>query len=127
MRATTRLKTLIEADKLLVMPGAYDPLSAKIVESAGFEAVQCTGLGISVTTLGLHDYSLIGLGERVERTRRIVEAINVPVMADADTGFGTAVNVHFAAQAFERCGAAGFNLEDQVAPKRCGHLTGKEL
>lgn len=127
MRPTTRLKTLIEMDKLLVMPGAYDPLSAKIVESAGFDAVQCTGLGISVTTLGLPDYSLIGLSDMVERTGRMVEAVNVPVMADADTGFGNAVNVHFAAQAFERCGAAGFNLEDQIAPKRCGHLAGKEL
>nr|WP_281413554.1 isocitrate lyase/PEP mutase family protein [Microvirga antarctica] len=118
---------MIESDTILVMPGAYDPLSAKIVESAGFDAVQCTGLGISVTTLGLPDYSLIGLGEMVERTGRMVDAVNVPVMADADTGFGNAVNVHYAARAFERVGVAGFNLEDQVAPKRCGHLAGKEL
>ncbi|MBM6595313.1 isocitrate lyase/PEP mutase family protein [Microvirga pudoricolor] len=127
MKHTTRLKSLILADQLLVMPGAFDPLSAKIVESTGYDAIQCTGLGISVTTIGLPDYSLIGLGEMVERTGRMVEAVGIPVMADADTGFGNAVNVHYAARAFERCGAAGFNLEDQVAPKRCGHLAGKEL
>jgi methylisocitrate lyase len=127
VRKTTRLNNLIKAEMLLVMPGAYDPLSAMIVESAGFDALQCTGLGISVTTIGLPDYSLIGLSEMVERTGRMVEAVSVPVMADADTGFGNAVNVHYAARAFERVGAAGFNLEDQVAPKRCGHLAGKEL
>lgn len=127
MNKTTRLKRLIEADELLVMPAAFDPLSARIIESAGFPAVQCTGLGISVTTLGMPDYSVLGMTDMVERTRRIVEAVDAPVMADADTGFGNAVNVTFAARAFERCGAAGFNLEDQVAPKRCGHLPGKEL
>jgi methylisocitrate lyase len=127
MRKTTILKELILADELLVMPAAFDPLSAKIVAEAGFPAVQCTGLGISVTTLGLPDYGVLGMTDMVERTARIVEAIDLPVMADADTGFGNAVNVAFAARAFERIGAAGFNLEDQVAPKRCGHLAGKEL
>lgn len=127
MEKPTRLKQLILADELLVMPAAFDPLSAKIVAEAGFPAVQCTGLGISATTLGLPDYSVLGMTDMVDRTRRIVEAVDVPVMADADTGFGNAVNVTFAARAFERCGAAGLNLEDQVIPKRCGHLAGKEL
>lgn len=127
MNKTTRLRRLIEQKELLVMPGAYDPLSAKLVERAGFEAVQCTGLGISGTLLGKPDYSMLAMSDMALATQRIAESVDLPVMADGDTGFGNAVNVHYAVQAFERAGAAGVNLEDQVMPKRCGHLDGKAL
>lgn len=122
-----RLRELILSPKLLVMPGAYDPLTARLVEEAGFDALQCSGYGISVAHLGLPDYGFLGMREAVERTARIVEAVRIPVMADADTGFGNAVNAYHALRAFERAGAAGMNIEDQVAPKRCGHLDGKQL
>lgn len=126
-RKTTRLRRLIEAPELLVMPGVYDPISVKLVERAGFAAAQCSGMGISASVLGLPDVSVISMREMVDRTARIVEATSLPVMADADTGFGNAINAYFTAEAFERAGAAGLNIEDQVLPKRCGHLAGKEL
>jgi len=126
-RRTTRLRRLIHAPELLVMPGVYDPITARLVERAGFDAVQCSGMGISASLVGMPDVSVISMREMVDRTARIVESTRLPVMADADTGFGNAVNAYFAAQAFERAGAAGMNIEDQVLPKRCGHLSGKEL
>ncbi len=126
-RKTTRLRRLIEQPGMLVMPGAYEPLGAKLIENAGFEAIQCTGAGIAGTLLGLPDYSMLGMADMVAVTGRIVDAVDIPVMADGDTGFGNAVNAWYAVQAFERVGAAGVNLEDQVMPKRCGHLDGKEV
>ena len=127
LHPASRLKALILAPEILVMPGAFDPISAKLIEEAGFAAIQCSGAGLSFAHLGLPDYSLMSMGEMVERTRRIAQAVTIPVMADGDTGFGNAVNVHYAVREFERAGAAGVNLEDQVIPKRCGHLDGKEL
>ena len=112
---------------MLVMPGAYEPIGAKLIEAAGFEAIQCTGAGIAGTLLGLPDYSMLGMSDMVAVTSRIVDAVDIPVMADGDTGFGNAVNTWYAVQAFERVGAAGVNVEDQVMPKRCGHLDGKEV
>ena len=125
--AARRLRDLILSPRLLVMPGAYDPLTARLVEEAGFDAIQCSGYGISVSQLGLPDYGFIGMREMVDRTARIVEAVRIPVMADGDTGFGNAVNAYHAVRAFERAGAAGVNIEDQVSPKRCGHLDGKQI
>ncbi|RKP53554.1 isocitrate lyase/PEP mutase family protein [Pararobbsia silviterrae] len=127
MRKTTRLKHLIESPDLLVMPGAFDPLSARIIEQAGFHAVQCSGYGISVSRLGLPDYSFLSMSDMVAATRVIVDAVDLPVMADGDTGFGNAVNAWYAVRAFERIGCAGVNIEDQVMPKRCGHLDGKTI
>jgi 2-methylisocitrate lyase-like PEP mutase family enzyme len=127
MRITTKLRKLIEDPELLVMPGAYDPISAKLVERAGFKAVQCTGLGITASLLGKPDASIVSMREMVDRTYHIAHAVDIPVMGDGDTGFGNAVNVYYTAQEFERAGAAGVNLEDQVMPKRCGHLAGKEV
>ena len=125
--AAARLLALIRAPRLLVMPGAYDPLTARLVEEAGFDAIQCSGYGISVSHLGLPDYGFLGLRDMLDRTARIVEAVSIPVMADADTGFGNAVNAYHAVRGFERIGAAGINIEDQVFPKRCGHLDGKQV
>lgn len=127
MSRGARLKELIHAPKLLIMPGVYDPISARVAELAGFDALQCTGLGIAATALGVPDYSIISLSDMVERTRVIVNAVSVPVMADADTGFGNAVNAYYTARYLADAGAAGLNIEDQVMPKRCGHLDGKEL
>jgi len=127
MRKTTRLKKLIQDPELLVMPGAFDPVSARIVQEAGFQAVQASGFGISVSYLGLPDYSFLSLSDMVAVTQRLVNAVDIPVMADGDTGFGNAVNAWYTVKAFERVGCAGVNIEDQVFPKRCGHLEGKSL
>lgn len=127
MRKTTRLKQLILAPEILVMPGAFDPLSARIIEEAGFAAIQCSGYGMSVTHLGLPDYSFLAMSDMVAITQKVVEAVDLPVMADGDTGFGNAVNAWYAVKAFERAGCAGVNIEDQVMPKRCGHLDGKTI
>lgn len=125
VRKTTRLRQLIEGPDMLVMPGAYEPIGAKLIEAAGFESIQCTGAGIAGNLLGLPDYSMLGMSDMVTVTGRIADVVGIPVMADGDTGFGNAVNAWYAVQAFERVGAAGVNLEDQVMPKRCGHLDGK--
>lgn len=125
MKKTTLLKKLINDPKLLIMPGAYDAISAKLIEKAGFEAVQCTGAGIAASLLGVPDVSIISMKEMATQTGHIANAVDIPVMGDGDTGFGNAVNVYFTVREFERLGAAGINLEDQVFPKRCGHMAGK--
>ncbi|MEV7356946.1 oxaloacetate decarboxylase [Kitasatospora sp. NPDC091276] len=127
MSRAAKLKELILSRELLVMPGAFDPVSAKLAEQAGFTALQCTGAGICGVHLGRPDYSMVSMDDMAACTARIVDAVSVPVMGDGDTGFGNAVNTHYTVRAFERAGAAGVNLEDQVVPKRCGHLDGKRL
>lgn len=127
MRKTRELKRLILDRELLVMPGAYDALSARIAEEAGFAAVQASGANLVACHYGVPDYSLVSAREMAEHTGRIARAVEVPVMGDADTGFGNAVNAYLAVREFERAGAAGINIEDQVIPKRCGHLEGKTL
>jgi methylisocitrate lyase len=127
MRKTTRLKKLISDKPVLVMPGAYDALSARIIERAGFKAVQCSGYGIAASVLGKPDVGLLSITDMLAQTRNICSAVSIPVMADGDTGFGNVVNVYHTVQAFEAAGAAGINLEDQVFPKRCGHMDGKEV
>lgn len=127
MRKTTRLKTLIEAPKLLVMPGAYDALSAMLIEDAGFDAVQGSGFGLAASHLGLPDIGILGFREMLDRTRVMAGAVTIPLMADGDTGFGDAATTWHVVREFEAAGAAGINLEDQVMPKRCGHFTGKAV
>ena len=127
MRKTTRLRQLIEAPELLVMPGCHDVISGKIVEEAGFHAAQVSGANLIACHYGVPDYSMVSMREMAEHSGRIARALDIPVMADADTGFGNAVNAHFCVREFERAGVAGMNLEDQVEPKRCGHLDGKEV
>ncbi|OAB60489.1 carboxyvinyl-carboxyphosphonate phosphorylmutase [Leptolyngbya valderiana BDU 20041] len=127
MRKTTLLKSLIARPEILVMPGAYDPISARLIELAGFEAVQATGLGITAASLGLPDFSVMGMSDMAERTARLVRSTRLPVMADGDNGFGNAVNTVLTVREFEAAGAAGINLEDQRMPKRCGHLAGKQI
>lgn len=127
MRKTTRLKTLIQSPKLLVMPGAYDALSAMLIEDAGFDAVQGSGFGLAASHLGLPDIGILGFREMLDRTRVMAGAVSIPLMADGDTGFGDAATTWHVVREFEAAGAAGINLEDQVMPKRCGHFTGKAV
>lgn len=127
MRKTTRLRGLIEDPKLLVMPGCYDALSAMLIERAGFQAVQVSGLGVAASLLGKPDVGVVGQREMVERVFQIAQAVDIPVMADGDTGWGNAVNVFYAVRELEHAGAAGINLEDQTFPKRCGHMEGKRV
>ncbi len=127
MRPTTRLRQLLARSRLLLAPGAYDPLSARIVEEAGFEAVYLTGSGVSVGHLGLPDIGLATMTEMVEQVRRIAAAVQIPLIADADTGYGNALNVRRTVREYEAAGAAALHLEDQEFPKRCGHLEGKRV
>lgn len=106
---------------------AYDALSAILIERAGFEVVGTTGYGISASLIGQPDVGLVGFGEMLERVRTIVNATNLPVDADIDTGYGNALNVYWTVKNFASIGVAGVRLEDQVWPKRCGHMEGKSI
>ena len=124
-QARTRLRELLADPAPLVAPGAYDALSARLVEQAGFEAVYMTGFGTSASQLGRPDVGLLSGAEMVDQVRRLVEAVDRPVIADADTGYGNAINVIRTVRAYEQAGVAALHLEDQVMPKKCGHMSGK--
>ena len=126
MRATTRLKNMVSANQIVVAPGAFDGLSARLVEQAGFPAVYASGGAIARST-GVPDIGLISPDEIVQRLSAMVEVVGVPVIADADTGYGNALSAQRAARAFERAGVAAFHLEDQTFPKKCGHYEDKGL
>lgn len=111
----------------LVAPGAYDALSALLVEQAGFDVVYMTGFGTTAGLLGRPDFGLLSGSEMADSARRIVAAVDVPVIADGDTGYGNAINVLRTVQTYEQAGVAAIQLEDQVTPKKCGHMTGKEI
>jgi carboxyvinyl-carboxyphosphonate phosphorylmutase len=114
-------------NSILVLPGAYDGLSATLVERAGFEAIYLTGSGVSYARLAQPDLSFVGLAEMTEHARLLAAAVSIPILADADTGYGNAMNVWHTVRALEQAGVAGIQLEDQVFPKRCGHYEGREL
>jgi carboxyvinyl-carboxyphosphonate phosphorylmutase len=121
------LRALLAGPEPLVAPGAYDALSARLVEQAGFDVVYMTGFGSTASLIGRPDVGLLTGSEMVDNARRIVSAVDVPVIADADTGYGNAINVVRTVQLFEQAGVAGLQLEDQVAPKKCGHMSGKAV
>jgi 2-methylisocitrate lyase-like PEP mutase family enzyme len=125
LRATTKLRTLL-AGPTVVAPGAFDGLSARLVQQAGFPAVYASG-GAMARSSGVPDLGLISPDEIVARLAAMVEVVSVPVIADADTGYGNALNAQRAARAFERAGVAAFHLEDQTFPKKCGHYDDKAL
>src|SRR5437868_11097454 len=125
--AGKRLKTLIEAPEILVLPGVFDGFSTRLVARAGYEAAFVTGSGVSESRLGQSDVGIMGMEENVSGVRAIASCTDMLLLADADTGYGNAVNVWHTVRAFERAGAAGIMLEDQVWPKRCGHMKGKEV
>ena len=126
MKPTTALRRLISENEIIVAPGVYDGLSARLAARHGFRAVYATGGGIA-RSLGYPDLGLLGMTEVIEHLIPIVESAGAPVIADADTGYGNALNVHRAVRAFERIGVAAIHLEDQTVPKRCGHLDDKTV
>jgi methylisocitrate lyase len=127
MRHTTTFRRLVEADAILVLPGVQDALSAKIAEKAGFEAITCGGYSTTASLLGRPDTSQLGVMEMADHYARICDAVSVPVFADGDTGFGNVTNVRRMMRAYERAGVAGLFIEDQIFPKRCGHMAGKAV
>jgi methylisocitrate lyase len=118
---------LEDRNKIIVLPGVFDALSAKIAEHVGFEAMFQTGYGSSAALLGMPDFGLLNSGETVDNAMRIIRAVRAPVLVDADTGYGNPLNVWRLVRDLESLGAAGIFLEDQVWPKRCGHMVGKDV
>lgn len=128
VRKTTRMRSLLAMTaKVLVSPGVYDGYSAKLAERAGFQAISTTGAGIANSRLGVQDTGVMSLHQNLEACRAIAASVSIPLMADADTGYGNAVTVFQVARLFEEAGVVGINIEDQEFPKRCGHMQGKEL
>jgi carboxyvinyl-carboxyphosphonate phosphorylmutase len=123
----SRLAELIAAGDMVLAPGCYDPLGARLIEEAGFPAVYMTGFGTAAGRLGRPDVGLLTLSEMVDNARRIAQAVGVPVIADADTGFGNPLNVIRTVHEYEAAGVAAIHLEDQAMPKKCGHMEDKQL
>jgi 2-methylisocitrate lyase-like PEP mutase family enzyme len=122
-----RLRELLSGDALVVAPGAYDALSARLVEQAGFEIVYMTGYGATASLLGRPDVGLLSMSEMADQARRFVQAVAIPVIADADNGYGGPLNVVRTVREYAAAGVAGLHIEDQVIPKRCGHMEGKRV
>jgi 2,3-dimethylmalate lyase len=127
LKKTTRLRRLIFAPEIVVIPGVPDALCARIAEQEGFEAVFVGGYASTASLLGMPDVGLLSMTEMAEQARRICGAVDIPVFADGDTGHGNVTNVARTMREFERAGAAAIFFEDQVAPKRCGHMSGKQV
>jgi 2-methylisocitrate lyase-like PEP mutase family enzyme len=127
MSVRRTLRSLVGKKNGLVVPGAYDGVSARLVERAGFEAVYMTGFGTSASRLGLPDLGYAGLAEMSDHARNLAATVSIPLIADADTGYGNALGVRRTVQAYEAAGVAALHIEDQVAPKRCGHLSGHQI
>src|SRR5713101_4167912 len=126
MTQTGRFRALLQRDGMVVAPGAYDCITAKLIEQAGFAAVYMTGAG-TAASLGYPDFGLVTMSEMVANAGRIAAAVELPVIADADTGYGNELNAFRAVREFERSGVAGIHIEDQEFPKKCGHLEGKQI
>ena len=122
-----RLRVLLDSGRTIVAPGAFDALSARLVEEAGFPAVYMTGFGTSAALIGRPDVGLLTMTEMAASAGRIAECVDIPVIADADTGYGNPLNVIRTVGAYEAAGVAGIHIEDQVAPKKCGHMEGKQV
>jgi 2-methylisocitrate lyase-like PEP mutase family enzyme len=126
MSGRKAFREALKREGMIVAPGAYDGIGARMVEEAGFPAVYMTGAGVSAAR-GFPDYGLLTMGEMVESARIIARSVGIPLVADADTGYGNELNVTRTVREFEAAGAAAIHIEDQVSPKRCGHLDGKEV
>ena len=122
-----RLRELLATDEPILAPGVFDALGARLVEEAGFDAAYMTGFGTAAALLGRPDVGLLTMTEMVDNARRIARATSLPVIADADTGYGNAISVVRTVQEYEQAGVAAIHLEDQVAPKKCGHMEGKQV
>lgn len=127
MKKRERLRELLECPEILVVPGAHDALSAKIIEHVGFEAAYMTGYGQAASHLGQPDVGLLTMTEMLMRANNMVNCVDIPVICDGDTGFGNLINVARTVREYEKAGAAAIQLEDQVIPKKCGHMTGRQV
>jgi len=127
VRATTRLRQLLAQPGCIVAPGVADAFAARLVALEGFDALYMTGFGTSLTRLGMPDVGLLTATEMIDNASRIVDASNLPLVADADTGYGNPINTRRTIRDYEKAGVAGVHLEDQTWPKRCGHLAGKRV
>jgi 2,3-dimethylmalate lyase len=121
------LREMLSGPEPVLAPGAFDSLSARLIEQAGFEAVYMTGFGTSASLLGRPDVGLLSFAEMADNARRIVAAVETPVIADADNGYGNPINVIRTVQEYEASGVSAIHIEDQVAPKKCGHMEGKQV
>ena len=121
------LKRIVQSRRGVLLPGAANALTARVIEELGYEAVYITGAGVSNTWLGMPDVSFIGLSEIAAHTSVIRDAVSLPIVVDADTGFGNAVNIYHTVRTLERAGANAIQIEDQVLPKKCGHFSGKAV
>jgi 2-methylisocitrate lyase-like PEP mutase family enzyme len=122
-----RMRALLKSGRIVVSPGVFDGYSVRLVEAMGFEAASTTGAGLSNSRLGQPDIGIMTLRDNVEACHHIARSVSIPVMSDADTGYGNAVTVYHTVRYFEEAGVVGINIEDQASPKRCGHMRGKEL
>ncbi len=127
MNTKQQLKALAAAKRGVIVPGAFNALSAKVIADLGYEAIYVTGAGVTNMWFGMPDQGFMGLAEIADHTARIRDAVDLPLLVDADTGFGNATNVYHTVRTLERAGADCIQLEDQVAPKRCGHFNGKDV
>jgi len=127
VRATENLKNIVSRRDAVIVPGAANAMFARVIEASGFEAVYVTGAGIANMLLGAPDIGLTTMSEVADTVARIADTVSIPLIVDADTGFGNAVNMVRTVRAFERAGAAAIQIEDQVFPKKCGHFAGKEI
>lgn len=127
MQSAKVLRTILSKEKTIIVPGAYDAFSAKILEQEGFEVIYMTGSGVTASLIGMPDVGLLTMTEMVNQARNIVNATDLPLICDADNGYGNPINVIRTVKEYERAGVAGIHIEDQVAPKRCGHFEGKQV
>lgn len=127
MSGAQKLRALLNSDAFIVSPGVYDGYSIRLVEAAGFKTACTSGAAISNSLLGIADIGVMGLNENVNHCRNLARSVSIPLTADADTGYGNPVNVFHTVRQFEEAGVAGVNLEDQISPKRCGHMPGKDI
>ena len=127
MKKSTILRRILKERRAIPAPGAHDVISAKLIERAGFEIIQVSGFGLAATYLGLPDMAFLSSTDMLNFTRNIVDAVSIPVMGDADTGFGNSINAMRVTEQYIKAGAAGMNIEDQMFPKRCGHIEGKTI
>ena len=127
MRATTQFRQLLKQPGIIMAPGAYDCLTARLIEAAGFPAIYMTGAGTSVARMGYPDLALATMTEMLDNASQIASVVGIPVIADADTGYGGILNVRRTVRQYERSGVAALHLEDQEFPKRCGHLDDKRV
>jgi len=127
MSNAKKLREILAREKTVLVPGAYDALSAKVLKQAGFEVIYMTGSGVTASVIGMPDVGLLTMSEMVQQARNIVNATDLPVICDADTGYGNALNVIRTVREYGRAGVAGIHIEDQVTPKKCGHFEGKQV